>query len=84
MPLSDRDGLIALLDRLGSPDDAVALAAAREVDARLKREGLTWDAVLAAPAADAPDDDPVPVPEAAPLGDTAADLATIERLLAVG
>lgn len=91
MPLSDRDGFIALLDRLGSADDAVALAAARDVDQWLKRDNLTWDAILARPdpAEDAADDD---APghadagggqaEAAPLGDTAGDLAAIERLLA--
>jgi hypothetical protein len=93
MPLSDRDGLIALLDRLGNPDDAVALAAAREIDARLKRDGLSWDAVLARPAAanddnDRDDESPGHVhasdAEAAPvpIGDTAGDLAAIDRLLA--
>jgi len=94
MPLSDRDRLIATLDRLGSPEDAEALAAARAVDALLKQDNLTWDAVIARPADaardfdeagdDAPghvhaDDEAV----AAPVGDTAADIAEIDRLLAL-
>jgi hypothetical protein len=90
MPLSDRDGFITLLDRLGSPDDAVALASAREIDSRLKRDGLTWDAVLVRAGAANDDEDDAPghvhalAEDAAPAaaGDTAADLATIERLLA--
>ncbi|MCC6470198.1 MAG: hypothetical protein IT563_17885 [Alphaproteobacteria bacterium] len=98
-PLSDRDGLIALLERLGSSEDAVALAAAREIDARLKRDGVAWDTLLVR-ASTGPDDDDAPGHvHASPddealapaveapagdvsVGDTAADLAAIERLLA--
>jgi|JI10StandDraft_1071094.scaffolds.fasta_scaffold87861_2 hypothetical protein len=98
MPLSDRDRLIATLDRLGSPEDAEALAAARAADAMLKQDNLTWDALIARPddaahdlddaaddaGGDAPghvhaDDDAV----APPVGDTAADIAEIDRLLAL-
>lgn len=98
MPLSDRDRLIATLDRLGSPEDADALAAARAADALLKQDNLTWDAVIARPGDaardfddagddagnDAPghvhaDDETV----VAPVGDTAADIAEIDRLLAL-
>ena len=89
MPLSDRDSFIALLDRLGTPDDAVALATAREVDARIRREGLNWDTLLVRPVAANDDDDApghihagVEDAAAAPTGDTAADAAAIDRLLA--
>ncbi|MCC7048676.1 MAG: hypothetical protein IT562_18315 [Alphaproteobacteria bacterium] len=59
MPLRDRDGLMALLNRLGSPEDAVALAAAREIDARVKRDGIGWEALLVRYiAGDAEDDAP--------------------------
>jgi hypothetical protein len=92
MPLSDRDSFIALLDRLGSPEDAVALAAARDVDAQVRREGLSWDTLLVRPAAANDDDDddaPGHVHAAAedaaipPIGDTTADISAIDRLMAV-
>ena len=94
MSISDRDRLIATLDRLGSPEDAEALAAVRAADAMLKQENLSWDALIARPGDGerqfddvedgAPghvhaDDDAV----AAPVGDTAADIAEIDRLLAL-
>lgn len=102
MPLSDRDRLIATLDRLGSPEDADALAAARAADSLLKQDNLTWDAVIARPGdaardfddsgADAGDEAGIDAPghvhagdEAvvAPVGDTASDIAEIDRLLAL-
>ncbi len=94
MPLSDRDRLIATLDRLGSVEDAEALAAARAADAMLKQENLTWDALIARPGDaarpfdDVEDDAPGHVHAgdeavAAPVGDTAADIAEIDRLLAL-
>lgn len=94
MPISDRDQLIATLDRLGSPEDADALAAARAADAMLKQENLTWDALIARPGDAAPDlddagdDAPGHVhagddAAAAPVGDTAEDMAEIDRLLAL-
>lgn len=98
MPISDRDRLIATLDRLGSPEDSEALAAARAVDAMLKQDNLTWDALIAQPDAplraldEADDGEPGHVhagddATAAPAGDSvddaAADLAEIDRLLAL-
>lgn len=91
MPLSDRDRLIATLDRLGSPEDAEALAAARAADAMLKQENLTWDALIARPDADlrelddADDGEPghVHAGGEAATGDTATDIAEIDRLLAL-
>jgi len=95
MTIADRDSLIALLDKLGSPDDAEALAAARALDARVKQEGKRWDDILArngaGPDGDAldqggPDDDDDDVPGVAPepaesVGDASGDLSVIERLL---
>lgn len=50
MPRFDREGLIRLLERLGSADDAEVLAAAREVDRRVAAAGLDWDEVVAGAA----------------------------------
>ncbi len=91
MPLSDRDRFIATLERLGSPEDAEALAAARELDRLLKQDNLTWDALIARPEDEArPIDDSddgepghVHAGEEPVSGDAAADLAAIERLLAL-
>ena len=94
MPISDRDQLIATLDRLGSPEDAEALAAARAADAMLKQENLTWDALIVRPAdpahvTDDGEDDDAPGHvhdggDEAPLsGDAASDRAGIDRLLAL-
>jgi hypothetical protein len=64
MPFMDRDSFIGLLERLGSPDDAEALAAAREIDGRMKEAGLSWEDLLVPPPPppgvntyDAPDDE---------------------------
>lgn len=94
MPIRDRDRLIATLDRLGSPEDAEALAAARAAHAMLKEQNLVWDDVIARPGDlggtvdDAEDDAPGHVHAgdeavAAPVGDTAADIAEIDGLLAL-
>jgi hypothetical protein len=50
MPNLDRDSFIALLNRLGDPDEAEALAAAREIDRRIRESGLTWSELLAPPS----------------------------------
>ena len=42
----DRDALVALLDQLGSEDDAEALAAARRAQALLNEAGVSWDELL--------------------------------------
>jgi hypothetical protein len=49
MPHLDRDSFIALLNRLGDPDEAEALAAAREIDRRVQESGMTWSDLLAPP-----------------------------------
>ena len=41
-----RDELIALLDRLGSEDDAEALEAARQAHARIAAAGVSWEDLL--------------------------------------
>jgi len=46
MPFMDRSSFIGLLGKLGDPDDATALAAAREVDRRMRDASVTWDAIL--------------------------------------
>lgn len=96
MTIADRNSLIALLDKLGSPDDAEALAAARALDQRVRQEGWRWDEMLVrdgddgeaaggVEAADKPDDEDVAgaAPEPAEsVGDASGDLVAIERLLA--
>jgi len=42
----DRDGVIELLGKLGDPDDAEALAAARKLHEQISGAGLTWDDLL--------------------------------------
>ena len=43
----DRDGIIGLLESLGSERDEEVLEAAREIHARVTAAGVTWDALLA-------------------------------------
>jgi len=47
----DRDGIIGLLESLGSERDEDVVEAAREVHARVTAAGVTWDALLAPDAA---------------------------------
>ena len=95
MPIKDRDSFIALLHKLGHPEDQDALAAAREIAHRVKEEGADWAALLSPTgvvhAQVDRDDDEAPghvhagdEDAAAPaaVGDTAGDLAAIGRLLA--
>jgi hypothetical protein len=89
----DRPGIIELLGRLGVEDDAAALAAARELNAKVSQSGLTWDELLRADLAgggEAPDED-ARVDEADQPVDQDGELSTadkqealrlIERLLA--
>lgn len=95
MPIKDRDSFIALLHKLGHPEDQDALAAAREIAHRVKEAGADWAALLAPTGVvhaqmEAEDDAPGDVhaggkfdapPQEAPA-DVAADLAAIDRLLA--
>ena len=46
MPDLDRAELLELLGRLGAPDDASVLAAARALHGRISESGLTWDTLL--------------------------------------
>lgn len=86
MTAPDRDRLIETLDRLGDPDDATALGAAREVSGAMKEAGLDWDDVLALPASTGIGDDEAPTAstpaDPVAVGDNAEALRTIERLLA--
>jgi hypothetical protein len=103
MPFKDhaeRESFIALLHKLGHPEDTDALAAAREIAHRMKEAGADWAALLAPtgvvhaqmhddgePAeVHAGDEAEAAEAAAAPgrLGDTADDLALIGRLLAGG
>ena len=43
----DRDGIIGLLESLGSERDEDVVEAAREIHARVTAAGVTWDALLA-------------------------------------
>ncbi len=43
----DRDGIIGLLESLGSERDEEVIEAAREIHARVTAAGVTWDALLA-------------------------------------
>jgi hypothetical protein len=56
MPYLDRESFIALLDQLGSENDDEALAAARELDRRVRAAGIGWDELLT-PEEDDEDDD---------------------------
>ncbi len=47
----DRDGIIGLLESLGSERDEDVVEAARAVHARVTAAGVTWDALLAPDAA---------------------------------
>lgn len=46
MPYLDRDSFIALLEQLGSDNDQDVLAAARELDARVRAAGVGWTDLL--------------------------------------
>jgi hypothetical protein len=90
----DRPGIVELLGRLGAEDDATALAAARELNAKVSQSGLTWDQLLRADLdaagaetehEDAPrDETEEPAEEAGELSaaDKAEALRLIDRLLA--
>ena len=95
MPHLDRDSFIALLNRLGDPDEAEALAAAREIDRRVRESGLTWSELLVPPSSAAgsegegydnyrgafTDDDLFDVASGRPSGSYGSDTALIEELL---
>ena len=91
----DRESLIALLDRLGDPDDAEALRAAREADRLIRDAGVSWDALLVGDVAAEPEveswigpreggitDDDLDVRVVRDETELAEDGALIDRLLA--
>ncbi|HYI70880.1 MAG TPA: hypothetical protein VEX87_14095 [Skermanella sp.] len=96
MPHLDRDSFIALLDRLGDPDEAEVLATAREIDRRVRESGMTWSELLAPPPSAArgsgesydeyrgafTDDDLFDVDQPRPREGYASDTALIDELLA--
>ena len=82
MPHLNRDDFIGLLNKLGDANDAEALAAAREVDRRVKASGTGWNALLSPPPGQDTDDaEPAPM-RPLPLGDAADDAALIDHLFA--
>ncbi|MSO76338.1 MAG: hypothetical protein EXQ87_05430 [Alphaproteobacteria bacterium] len=88
MAALDRGEIVRLLERLGDPADGEALAAARALHRTIQEAGVAWEALLADPETgeesqvpDAPVDTPE-VPQGLPVGETKADLALIERMLA--
>ncbi len=85
----DRDELIGLLNKLGSEDDAEALAAARQAQTLVAEAGTSWAELLApeAPAEEAPEpDEEQSEAEEEPTGEAgeknAESLALIGKLLA--
>jgi hypothetical protein len=87
MPDLDRAELLELLGRLGAPDDASVLAAARALHGKISASGLTWDALLRLDA-DATNDEQHDSPHEAtsepderPSGGKAEVALLIERLL---
>jgi hypothetical protein len=92
MPDLDRAQLLELLDRLGAPDDADVLAAARALHGKISESGLSWDTLLQLDAdASGHEQDDSPheeassaVPGERPSGGKAEVAFLIERLLARG
>jgi hypothetical protein len=96
MPHLDRDSFIALLDRLGDPDEAEVLATAREIDRRVRESGMTWSELLAPPPSATrgsgesyddyrgafTDDDLFDIDQPRPRDGYAGDTALIDELLA--
>lgn len=81
MPALDRDELIDLLERLGSPDDASVLDAARLLDRTVREAGTTWAELLVS----VDDETAVPTPsgrEAPHLApEPGSDLELIDHML---
>jgi hypothetical protein len=90
MPDLDRAELLELLGRLGAPDDASVLAAARALHGKVNESGLTWEDLLQLDAdatGQAQDDSPPEeassdAPSERPSGGKAEVAYLIERLLA--
>jgi hypothetical protein len=88
MPDLDRAELLELLGRLGAPDDATVLVAARALHDKVSESGLAWDTLLRLDAeATGHEQDDGPPEEASapgerPSGGKAEVTLLIERLLA--
>jgi hypothetical protein len=90
MPDLDRAELLELLGRLGAPDDASVLAAARALHGKISESGLTWDTILQldADASGRAQDESLAeesssdAPGERPSGGKAEVASLIERLLA--
>ncbi|EWY40398.1 hypothetical protein N825_36965 [Skermanella stibiiresistens SB22] len=94
MPHLDRDSFIALLDRLGDPDETEALASAREIDRRVRASGMGWNDLLVPPPGTSvgaldddyhgtfTDDDPLYVAPRRRANGYADDMVLIDGLLA--
>ena len=83
----NRDELIALLNRLGSEDDADVLQAARDAHARVAAADLDWEALLVPEDSDVeePDEEALEEVEETPADRSeknAESLALIGKLLA--
>lgn len=52
----NREDIAALLNKLGSADDAEVLSTARELNRQVKAAGVSWDALLASDTDDDDDD----------------------------
>ena len=82
----DRPGIIELLGRLGAEDDATALAAARELNAKVSQSGSTWDELLRADldtAAAAAEDEDAGSEEAAEPVEQEGELSAADRVEAL-
>jgi len=73
----DRAGLIELLDRLGSNDDATVLEAARALHRKTGEAGLTWDELIRGPE----DRDPIAFAPAGSEDMSDADASETARLI---
>ena len=90
MPELDRAELLELLGRLGASDDAIVLAAARELHGKISASGVTWDTLLRLDADatgheqdDRPDEETSSdAPTKRPTAGKAEVAFVIERLLA--
>ena len=71
----DRAGLIELLNRLGSADDATALEAARSLHRKAAESGYSWDDIIR------PEDDEQPVDETPVHAEPDPDAVEVARLI---
>lgn len=75
----DRAGLIALLERLGSADDATVLEAARALHRMREEAGLSWNELIRPDEED--DFDEAAAEEASPAAAADPDAAEVTRLI---